>query len=76
MVNMEVSELFTILHTLNFSPTHQGNYNKKVAPFSYDKVAKQTSPVGINVSMSVMDVLKIEEVNHVYTLKFRLLLEW
>ena len=47
-----------------------------MAPFSYNKATKKTSPVSINVSMSVMDVLKIEEVDHVYTLKFRLLLEW
>ena len=26
--------------------------------------------------MSVIDILKIEEVDHVYTLKFRLILEW
>ena len=68
--------LFTWSSSLNIVIILQGNYNKKVAPFSYNKATKKTSPVSINVSMSVMDVLKIEEVNHVYTLKFRLLLEW
>ena len=33
-------------------------------------------PVNINVSMSIIDIIKIEEVDHVYTLKFRLVLEW
>ena len=57
----------------NFS---QDNYNKKIAPFSFDKVKNVNIPVNINVSMSVIDIIKIEEVDHVYILKFRLVLEW
>lgn len=71
MVNMEVR---IVMITIN--SCIQGNYNKKVAPFTYDKATKKNTPASINVSMSIMDVLKIEEVNHVYTLKFRLILEW
>ena len=52
------------------------NYNKKIAPFSFDKEKNVNIPVNINVSMSVIDIIKIEEVNHIYTLKFRLVLEW
>ena len=52
------------------------NYNKKIAPFSFDRDENVNIPVTINVSMSVIDILKIEEVNHVYTLKFGLVLEW
>ena len=52
------------------------NYNKKIAPFSFDTVQNAVIPVNINVSFSVIDILKIEEVNHIYTLKFRLVLEW
>ena len=37
---------------------------------------KAVIPVNINVSMSVIDILKIEEVDHIYILKFRLVLEW
>ena len=37
---------------------------------------KAVIPVNINVSMSVLDILKIEEVDHIYILKFRLVLEW
>ena len=61
------SHLFTSL---------QDNYNKKIAPFSFDKVNNLNIPVNINVSMSIIDIIKIEEVDHVYTLKFRLVLEW
>merc|ERR1719193_1117343 len=52
------------------------NYNKKIAPFSFDKINNVNIPVNINVSMSVIDIIKIAEVNHIYTLKFRLVLEW
>ena len=52
------------------------NYNKKIAPFSFDKINNRNIPVNINVSMSVIDIIKIEEVDHVYILKFRLVLEW
>ena len=52
------------------------NYKRKIAPFSYDRENNVNTPVKINVSMSVIDILKIEEVDHIYTLKFRLMLEW
>ena len=42
----------------------------------FDKALKAVIPVNINVSMSVLDILKIEEVDHIYILKFRLVLEW
>ena len=54
----------------------ESNYNKKIAPFSFDNEKQTNIPAMINVSISVIDVLKIEEVNHVYVLKFRLTLEW
>ena len=54
----------------------QETYNKKIAPFTFDKVNNINIPVNINVSMSVIDIIKIEEVDHIYTLKFRLVLEW
>ena len=54
----------------------QDNYNKKIAPFSFDKVLKAVIPVKINVSISVIDILRIKEVDHIYVLKFRLVLEW
>ena len=54
----------------------KNNYNKKIAPFRFDNENQSNIPAMINVSMSIIDVLKIEEVNHVYILKFRLTLEW
>ena len=54
----------------------ESNYNKKIAPFGFDNEKQTNIPAMINVSISVIDVLKIEEVNHVYVLKFRLTLEW
>ena len=40
----------------------QDNYNKKIAPFSFDKINNVNIPVNINVSMSVIDIIKIAEV--------------
>ena len=40
----------------------QENYNKKIAPFSFDKINNLNIPVNINVSMSVIDIIKIAEV--------------
>ena len=58
------------------TPSTQDNYNKKIAPFSFDKVLKAVVPVNINVSLSVIAILKIKEVDHIYILKFCLVLEW
>ena len=40
----------------------QDNYNKKIAPFSFDKINNVNIPVNISVSMSVIDIIKIAEV--------------
>ena len=42
----------------------QENYNKKIAPFSFDKINNVNIPVNINVSMSVIDIIKIAEVTY------------
>ena len=52
------------------------NYNKKIAPFAFDYVASKVIPVNVNISMAVMDVLSISEVDLVYVLKFRFLMVW
>ena len=49
------------------------NYNKKIAPFSFDS---RIIPVEVHVSMAVMDIISIKEVDLNYVLKFRLVLEW
>ena len=48
----------------------------KIASSSFDKVLKAVVPVNINVSLSVIDILTIKEVDHIYILKFCLVLEW
>ena len=54
----------------------QGNYNRKIAPFVFDESTWSNKPANVSVSMAVTDILKIEEVDHTYTMKFRLVLEW
>ena len=52
------------------------NYNNKIAPFGFDYVNNIVIPVQIDISISIMDILSIQEVNLVYVVKFRLLMEW
>ena len=76
---LKVKLFFILRNTTKLCPNllrPQDNYNKKIAPFSFDKENNLNIPVNINVSMSIIDIIKIEEVDHVYTLKFRLVLEW
>ena len=37
--------------------------------FSYDEDLDSTIPVKVNISVSIKDILKIEEINHVFTVK-------
>ena len=37
--------------------------------FSYDEETRTNIPVNVNVSFSLKDMLKIEEINHIFTLK-------
>ena len=52
------------------------NYNNKIAPFGYDYIDDVVIPVNVKISIAVMDILSIQEVNLVYVLKFRFLMEW
>ena len=52
------------------------NYNNKIAPFGFDYVNNIVIPVHIDISIAIMDILSIQEVNLVYVVKFRLLMEW
>ena len=52
------------------------NYNKKISPFSFDYVNQMIQPVNVNVSFAVIDVLSTREVDLVYVLKFRFLMEY
>ena len=52
------------------------NYNKKISPFGYDYIQNIVIPVDVKISITIMDILSIQEVNLVYVLKFRFLMEW
>ena len=52
------------------------NYSKTIAPFIYDAEKNENLPARVNVSMSVIDVINIKEVDHTYNLKFKLRLQW
>ena len=52
------------------------NYNKKISPFEYDYINSRVMPAKVKISMAVMDVLGISEVNLEYVLKFRFLMVW
>ena len=40
----------------------QDNYNKKIAPFRFDKINNVNIPVNIRVSMAVIDIINFAEV--------------
>ena len=52
------------------------NYNKKIAPFSFDKETNTIVPVNVDISMDVVDVLSINEVDQEFELKLSLIMEW
>ena len=37
--------------------------------FSYDKSTRTNSPVNVNISFAIEDVIKLEEINHIFHLK-------
>ena len=52
------------------------NYNKRISPFEFDQKTYQVIPINIQISMLILDFLKISEVDHEYDLKFRFIMEW
>ena len=54
----------------------EDNYNKKISPFGFDAATEDIIPVNVQMSMAVMDILDINEVDLNFVLKFRLLMEW
>ncbi|XP_023325929.1 uncharacterized protein LOC111699471 isoform X1 [Eurytemora carolleeae] len=54
----------------------KSNYNKKISPFKVDPITKANIPANVNISFVIRDVLKIEEKDHVYTMKFIMIMEW
>ena len=54
----------------------ESGYNKKVAPFIYNKTRKGIDPVKVDVSTSLQNIIEISEVNNIIELKFDNLMEW
>ena len=52
------------------------SYNKKVPPFTITTKDKSVTPVKVNVSTSLMNVLAISEFSHTIDLKLGITLEW
>lgn len=52
------------------------NYNKKIAPFVFNTTSAEIIPTEVLVSILIIDVLKISEVDHEYSLKFTFVMEW
>ena len=52
------------------------SYNKKVPPFTINIEDKSVSPVLVNVSTRLMNVLAISEFSHTIDLKLGITLEW
>ena len=52
------------------------SYNKKVPPFSIDPIDKSVSPVLVNLSISLMNVLEISEFRHTIDFKIEVILKW
>lgn len=51
-------------------------YNKKGAPFTLKGRENKLSPVKVNVSTILKNVIEISEVNHIIELKFGITLKW
>ena len=52
------------------------SYNKKVPPFTISTDEKSVTPVKVNVSTRLMNVLAISEFSHTIDLKLGITLEW
>ena len=51
-------------------------YNRKVAPFIFNKTRGKVDAVKIDVSTSILNIIDISEVNNIIELKFDILMEW
>ena len=52
------------------------NYNKNIVPFTVDQVNDEKGAVKVNISAKIIEILKINEVEQSFQVKFSLLLNW
>ena len=54
----------------------RNNYNRLIPPFTFDSVLNEVRPASVSVVMTILKFLKIAEVDHSFSLKFVLAMEW
>ena len=52
------------------------NYNKNIAPFTINPLNDEPEPVDVNISAKIIKILKINEVEQSFKVKFSLFLSW
>ena len=52
------------------------NYNKIIPPFLYDAEGKKVIPVKVLLTLWILDILKVAEVDQVFKMKFIIIMEW
>ena len=52
------------------------NYNSRIPPFIFDSKNDRTIPTEVSITMTVLSIINIAEVNHGFTLKFVFGMEW
>lgn len=52
------------------------NYNRKMPPILFDSKSNKIIPTEVSLSLILLSIIKIEEVDHQFILKFLLILEW
>ena len=52
------------------------NYNRRVPPFQFDSIDNKISPTKVCISLMILNILKISEVEHLFSLKFTFVMQW
>ena len=52
------------------------NYNSKIPPFEFNFNTQRIDPVNVSISVFMLDILKLTEVDHQYVLKYIFIMEW
>ena len=54
----------------------EDGYNNMIPPFTFNEDTGELKPAKVNVSMSLLNVIEISEVNHIIELKYQVKMEW
>ena len=62
---------------LNCAMIEMGNnYNSKISPFKFDDALNKVIPASVSASIKILDIIKIGEVDNLFTMKFVFIMEW